>query len=85
MPWVPQSTIVSSEGLPEMKKKQKINKDDGEDLGHHPEGDHVLANSITFMQDAMMSHEMSYTIAEGDAGWVYEVMKVCLLHFHARP
>jgi len=81
---VPQSTIASSEGLPE-KKKQKSNKDDGEDLGRHPEGDRVLANSITFMRDAMMSREMSYAIAEGDAGRVYEVMKVCLLHFHARP
>jgi hypothetical protein len=87
-PWVPPSTIVSSEELPKLKKKgKKLTKkspDDTEDIGHHPEGDRGLANSITFMQDAMMSHKMSYTIAEGDAGQVYEVMKVCLL-FHARP
>ena len=86
---MPPSTIASSEGLPELKKKQKKSTkkspDDGKDLGCHPEGDRVLANSITFMRDAMMSHEMSYAIAEGDMGRVYEVMKVCLLHFHARP
>ena len=39
-------------------------------------GDHVLANSIALIQDAMISCEMSYAIAEGDVGCVYEVMKV---------
>lgn len=28
------------------------------------------------MRDALMSREMSYAIAEGDVGRVYEIMKV---------
>jgi hypothetical protein len=36
----------------------------------------VLANSITLMRDSLMSREMSYAIAEGDPGRVYEIMKV---------
>ena len=39
-------------------------------------GDRVLANSIALIRDAMISREMSYAIAEGDVGRVYEVMKV---------
>jgi hypothetical protein len=30
------------------------------------------------MRDALLSREISYAIAEGDAGRVYEVMKVSL-------
>ncbi|RDB30543.1 hypothetical protein Hypma_007322 [Hypsizygus marmoreus] len=44
-------------------------------------GDRVLANSIAFMRDAIISREMSYAIAEGDVGRVYEVMKVMLFTF----
>ncbi|KAF5341893.1 hypothetical protein D9611_001134 [Ephemerocybe angulata] len=44
--------------------------------GRHPSGDRVLANTIAFMRDATLAQEMSYAIAEGDAGRVYEVMKV---------
>ena len=42
----------------------------------HPQGDRVLASSITFMRDALMSREMSYAVAEGNTGRVYEVLKV---------
>lgn len=42
----------------------------------HPQGDRVLASSITFMRDALMSREMSYAVAEGDMGRVYEILKV---------
>ncbi|KAM6490538.1 hypothetical protein JOM56_013881 [Amanita muscaria] len=42
------------------------------------EGD---ANSIMFVRDAMISREMSYAIAEGEAGRVYEVRKVMLFTF----
>ncbi|PPQ76056.1 hypothetical protein CVT26_005438 [Gymnopilus dilepis] len=47
----------------------------------YPKGDRVLANSVTLMCDALMSQELSYAIAEGDAGRVYEIMKVLLLTF----
>jgi hypothetical protein len=80
-PWVPPPVIKSSEGPAESEKKgrrkpAKKSTDDDEDLGRHPQGDRVLANSITFMRDAMISREMSYAIAEGDAGRVHEMMKV---------
>lgn len=40
------------------------------------QGDRVLANSIAFMRDALIEREMSYAMAEGDPGRVYEMMKV---------
>ncbi|KAF6759280.1 hypothetical protein DFP72DRAFT_961391 [Ephemerocybe angulata] len=49
--------------------------------GRHPNGDRVLANSIALMRDTVLAREMSYAIAEGDAGRVYEVMKMILFHF----
>ncbi|KAM6489590.1 hypothetical protein JOM56_014912 [Amanita muscaria] len=81
-PWVPPPTFESSEGLSEPKKKPKRpTKKKADDLGRHPEGDRVLANSIMLMRDALISREMSYAIAEGDAGRVHEVMKVMLFTF----
>lgn len=44
--------------------------------GRHQQGDRVLANSIAFMRDASLSEEISFATAEGDAGRVYEAMKV---------
>ncbi|TEB22269.1 hypothetical protein FA13DRAFT_1600942, partial [Coprinellus micaceus] len=49
--------------------------------GRHENGDRVLANSITFMRDALLSREISYAVAEGDAGRVYQVMKMLLFSF----
>ncbi|KAF8983551.1 hypothetical protein BDQ17DRAFT_1437367 [Cyathus striatus] len=46
----------------------------------HSKGDRVLSNSITFIQDALFSHEISYAVAEGDAGRVYEIMKARSTH-----
>jgi len=40
-------------------------------------GDRVLANSIAFIRDALVSREMAFAIAEGDVGRVYEMIKVC--------
>ncbi|KAM6491593.1 hypothetical protein JOM56_012985 [Amanita muscaria] len=81
-PWVPPPTFESSDSLSEPKKKPKRpTKKIADDLGRHPKGDRVLANSIMFMRDAMISREMSYAIAEGDAGRVHEVMKVMLFTF----
>ncbi|KAF8158056.1 hypothetical protein B0H34DRAFT_797474 [Crassisporium funariophilum] len=73
--WVPPPVFESSQ--PEVKKCSKKEKP----TTRHPQGDRVLANSITFMRDALMSREMSYAIAEGDPGRVYEVMKVLLFTF----
>ncbi|KAF8872739.1 hypothetical protein BD779DRAFT_1708992 [Infundibulicybe gibba] len=44
-------------------------------------GDHVLANSIALMRDALISREMAYAIAEGDVGRMYEMMKFMLFTF----
>jgi hypothetical protein len=71
--WVPPPVFKTSQS--EIKKRPKKEKP----MTRHPQGDRVLANSITFMRDALMSREMSYAIAEGDPGRVYEIMKVCIL------
>jgi hypothetical protein len=39
--------------------------------------DQILASSIAFMRDALVSREFSYAIADGDVGRAYEVLKVC--------
>jgi hypothetical protein len=44
--------------------------------GRHPNGDRVLSNSIAFMRDALLSQELSFAVAEGDVGRVYEILKV---------
>ncbi|TEB21750.1 hypothetical protein FA13DRAFT_1642380 [Coprinellus micaceus] len=49
--------------------------------GRHKKGDRVLANSITFMRDALLEREVNYAIAEGDVGRVYQIMKVLLFYF----
>jgi hypothetical protein len=38
-------------------------------------GDRVLAKSISFMRDALISQECAYAVAEGDTGRVYECLK----------
>ena len=43
-------------------------------------GDRVLANAMNFMHDAFVVREFLYAVAEGDAGRVYEAMKVCSVH-----
>jgi hypothetical protein len=81
IPWTPPTVIESSLELStDSQKKSKgkqLGKEKDPEIGRHPQGDRVLANSVAFMRDAMMSREMSYAIAEGDVGRVYEVMKVC--------
>ena len=75
--WTAPSNFTSSQPhCPAPQTKKKIDSDVPDRKGRHVKGDRVLANSITFMRDAMFSREMSYAIAEGDAGRVYEVMKV---------
>lgn len=42
-------------------------------------GDRVLARSIALMRDLLWSRECANAVAEGDAGRVYEILKVKLL------
>ncbi|KAI9063585.1 hypothetical protein FKP32DRAFT_1676294 [Trametes sanguinea] len=49
------------------------------------EGDRVLANSISFMCDALVVQEFIYAMAEGDVGRVYEAMKMMLFTFAGSP
>ncbi|KAI0745745.1 hypothetical protein C8Q76DRAFT_604373 [Earliella scabrosa] len=44
-------------------------------------GDRVLANAINFMHDVFVVREFLYAVAEGDAGRVYEAMKIMLFVF----
>jgi hypothetical protein len=82
--WIPPLVFESSQSnAMKCLKKEKP-------MARHPQGDRVLANSITFMRDTLMSREMSYAIAEGDPGCVYEIMKVriwtrCLVHNTGNP
>jgi hypothetical protein len=39
-------------------------------------GDRVLAKSISFMRDALISRECAYALADGNTGCVYECLKV---------
>jgi hypothetical protein len=78
--WVPPSPDPTSLSAPRKtqakpRPAKKTTKDSDNEKPPF-KGDRVLANSIALMRDAMISHEMSYAIAEGDVGRVYEVMKV---------
>ncbi|KIM63152.1 hypothetical protein SCLCIDRAFT_15631 [Scleroderma citrinum Foug A] len=44
-------------------------------------GDLVLARSIAFMRDALLSREAAYAAADGDVGWLYETLKVMMFTF----
>ncbi|KAJ8095754.1 hypothetical protein PM082_022861 [Marasmius tenuissimus] len=44
-------------------------------------GDRVLANSIAFIRDALLSREAAYAAAAGDVGRFWEVFKVMLFMF----
>ncbi|KII83902.1 hypothetical protein PLICRDRAFT_58707, partial [Plicaturopsis crispa FD-325 SS-3] len=44
-------------------------------------GDRVLARSIAFMRDTMISREAAFATAEGDVGRLYEMVKVMLFTF----
>ncbi|KAJ3793040.1 hypothetical protein GGU11DRAFT_854030 [Lentinula aff. detonsa] len=69
---------------PEKKKKkhtkaQKQAEIEREENRKH--GDHVLANSISFMRDTVLSRECANAVASGDVGRVWEVLKVMLFTF----
>lgn len=44
-------------------------------------GDQVLAKSMTFMHDMLLSREATYALADGDVGRLYEVIKSMLFTF----
>lgn len=74
--WSPPPDIQTSQRQCSTKGPTKSSKTKTKPASRNPCGDRVLANSINFMRDALVSREMSYAIAEGDVGRVYEVMKV---------
>lgn len=49
---------------------------DGGNGAEQFKGDLILARSIAFMRDTLISREAAYAAAEGDAGRLYEVTKV---------
>ncbi|KAF8161594.1 hypothetical protein B0H34DRAFT_673491 [Crassisporium funariophilum] len=53
------------------KKKSNQEKDVPKDNSNHNES----SRSIAFMRNAMISRECTYTIADGDSGWLYECLK----------
>jgi hypothetical protein len=60
------------------KKKGSNAKTTGHEQPEEPFlGDRVLARSIVFMRDTLISREVAYAIAEGDVGRAYEGIKVC--------
>ncbi|KAG6824880.1 hypothetical protein H0H92_005538 [Tricholoma furcatifolium] len=77
-PWVPalqeKTSLYGPRPLPSRKENKK-------EPSTPFQGDRVLANSIAFMRDAIISREMSYATAAGDVGRVYECMKVMLFTF----
>jgi hypothetical protein len=82
-PWTPPfidpTSLSASQAQTKNKLTKKTQNPKGSEVGAPPfKGDRALANSIALMWDAMISRKMSYAIAEGDVGWVYEVMKVTI-------
>ncbi|KAF8811788.1 hypothetical protein BYT27DRAFT_7336050 [Phlegmacium glaucopus] len=76
------ANVMSNNGTKTKTSKKKGDEDEhAARNGRDIKGDRVLANSITFMRDALLSREMSYATAEGDAGRVYEAMKMMLFTF----
>ncbi|KAJ3756736.1 hypothetical protein EV360DRAFT_47466 [Lentinula raphanica] len=66
----------------EPKKQTRKDKEAEEERDEHRRrGDRVLANSISFMRDALLSRECANAVASGDVGRVWEVIKVLLFTF----
>ncbi|KAH7905521.1 hypothetical protein BJ138DRAFT_1130454 [Hygrophoropsis aurantiaca] len=73
-----QTGIEDAEGN-HMASKQVAGDNTGQ--VHCPKADFVLAKSIAFMRDLIMSREAAYAAAEGDVGRVYEALKIMLFTF----
>ncbi|KAJ3714760.1 hypothetical protein C8R42DRAFT_552055, partial [Lentinula raphanica] len=77
------SKIRSAVSKP-MKQRRPTRKEkeaDEEKQKIRTTGDRVLANSIAFMRDALLSRECANAVASGDVGRVWEVLKVMLFTF----
>lgn len=68
------------------KTKKKLTKAEREVEREKEErrenGDHVLANSIAFMRDTLLSRECANAVTSGDVGRVWEVLKVSSIIFY---
>ena len=78
--WSPPPDIVSSQPSEQLAAKNSKAKSVST---MHPQGDRVLASSMTFMWDALMSQVISYAVAEGDTGRVYQILKVVFSFYSA--
>ncbi|KAJ3884823.1 hypothetical protein GG344DRAFT_71047 [Lentinula edodes] len=81
------STLQSAswkQKLPKKSKKKatkaKREAEQKKEVRRH-NGDYVLANSIAFMHDALLSRECANTVTSGDVGCVWEVLKVMIFTF----
>ncbi|KAJ7930249.1 hypothetical protein B0H13DRAFT_2309719 [Mycena leptocephala] len=77
--WVPAEIEDSSLDKKKRKSKKPTAKEKKE---KHPpklcKGDHVLAQDIDFIRDALNSRKLATAVATEDLGRLYECLKVCL-------
>ncbi|KAF7966047.1 hypothetical protein HWV62_40274 [Athelia sp. TMB] len=83
-PWTPADMEVSSEGVGITINQSSCGKTSKTPLTSTSDpfrGDRVLARTILLIIELLLCIEMAYAVADGDAGHVYEVMKVMLFLF----
>ncbi|KIJ17495.1 hypothetical protein PAXINDRAFT_9449 [Paxillus involutus ATCC 200175] len=73
--------VASSTKHRKMTLRKKASTADAGEEKTRFHGDLILVKSIAFMRDALLSREAAYAVADGDAGRVYETMKVMLFTF----
>jgi hypothetical protein len=77
--WVPAEIEDSSLDKKKRKSKKPTAKKKKEKPPPKPcKGDHVLAQDIDFIRDALNSRKLATAVATGDLGRLYECLKVCL-------
>lgn len=80
-PWIPipiEESSVTSKSKKKASKKATAKPKKAKEAKSRPPGDLVLAQSIDFFRDAINSRKISYCVAQGDVGRVYEAIKVCV-------
>ncbi|KAJ7449486.1 hypothetical protein B0H11DRAFT_2161915 [Mycena galericulata] len=77
-PWVPMDVEDSSV---DQKKKKKPSKKKAKPVPPPCKGDFVLAQAIDFFRDAINSRKISFAVAEGNVGRLYECLKYMLFTF----
>ena len=73
------SATVGAEPPKAPRKKRATPVPEKEEPEEDFAGDRVLARSIAFMREAMWAREIAYAVADGDAGRMYEILKVSTL------